>query len=167
MESEQKEQALAEQAQADVEKSTRDLRITSSELFEARKQFSAWKLKLEELIKTRGTVEVRSHDSRNYHQTFHFIGKTEAGENPIVGEFDYGDDFHKGDGTPKLQSYTSYIYGTGKGKEVERFSNKGDGSMYSSYHEEVKADGWRTVTEQQDKDWITTQYDPEGNKIEK
>lgn len=157
--------AEAEQSQADFRRQTEVLQMTSRELFEASNRFTGWQLKLEELIKTRGTVEAQSHDERNYNQTFHFKGNTEAGENPIIGELKYGDDFHKGDGTPKLLSYTCYRYGNGK--EVVRYETIDGESMAIRYHEEVNTDGSKIVKEQKGLNWITTKYDSQGNQIEK
>ncbi len=164
----QKQPAPAEIAQSEVQANTERLRLVSRDLFSHRGRFHAWQQALEGLIKDQGPVKAESHDPRNYHQTFHLKGMTEAGRDPIVGELQYGDDFHKGKGVPKLISYTCCQYGSGKSKQVETYTPDKEGLNYRIvYSEEVQADGSKVVKEQTGGDWTTTEYDAQGNKIEK
>lgn len=154
------------EAMAEIEKKTKQLSMVSAELFEARRNFYAWRNILDKAVSS-GKLEVQSRDPRNYRQIITFPGKTNFGENPMVAEIQYGDDFHKGDGQPKLVSYSSYQYFSDGKKEIEKFSPSLNQQIYIIYHEQVNSDGSKTINEQKGSEWVKTEYDSSGNKVEK
>lgn len=166
MENNFKEFQQPEYENSEIAKNTERLFMISRQLEEGNTGFYHWKSMLGQLLE-KGVIGFKSHDPRNYHQTFYLNGMTELGENPIIGEFEYGDDFHKANGEPKLIGYSTYRYDSNKAKNIIKYSSQADGAMSITYNEEVNKDGSRSVKEEVGGKWQNREYDADGNIIEK